>query len=267
MAQVAQGRERPAQRARTITAVAAAVALVTAVALWLLAGKRYGDAVDDLAPAPVGCDTTLAFEGTGTYTFFVETKGEVGAIDGDCGADERDYEYEGDALPRVSITLRDDRGDELDLDRVSEPTYDQGGSRGAAVRTARIEDAGDYTLVVDANVDDIVVRVGRDPGSGVTAMRVGAGLALLVALAAGLLAVLAGRRRPVTPAAPGQPTWQPTPGQRPPVAPPYAQVPPNPPYTWPPTGAAPQAPRPAPPPPLAGWGPGRGGPLPPPTVR
>ena len=36
-----------------------------AVALWLLAGKRYDDAVADLAPAPIGCDTTLVFDRAG----------------------------------------------------------------------------------------------------------------------------------------------------------------------------------------------------------
>ncbi len=257
------GGQRSASPARTVAVIVAGVALVTAVALWLLAGKRYGDAVADLAPAPVGCDTTLAFERTGTFTFFVETRGDIDSIDGDCGAEERDYDYDGDVLPRVSITLRDDNGDELDLDRVSEPSYDQGGSRGAAVRTARIGETGDYTVTVDSNVDDIVVRVGRDPAQGVTAMRVGAFLALLVALGAGLFAALAGRQRTATPAGPDQRSWQPMPGHPPPIAPPYAQVPPNPPYTWPPSGAP--GPRPMPPPP-SGWGPGRGGQLPPPTL-
>lgn len=256
--------QRTGRRGRLIAALLAAAALVLALVLWFAAGKRYGDAVADLAPAPVGCDTTLEFDGAGTYTFFVETKGAIDAIDGDCADDERDYEYDGDALPRVSITLRDDSGDELDLDRVTEPTYDRGGARGEAVRSVNIEEAGDYTLTVDSNVDDVVVRVGRDPGAGVTALRIGAGVAILLAIGLGVLAIVGGRRQPVPLGAPGQPAWQPAPGQAAPVAPPYANAPPNPPYAWPPQQGGPP-PRPSPPPPPSGWGrPGSGGPLPPP---
>ena len=39
--------------------------VVGALALWLIAGKRYDDAVGSLAPAPIGCDTTLVFERAG----------------------------------------------------------------------------------------------------------------------------------------------------------------------------------------------------------
>ena len=76
--------------ARILGVVALVVGVVGAIVLWVLSSKRYDDAVSDLAPAPVGCDTTLDFDQTGTYTFFVETAGEVGEIDGDCAADDRD---------------------------------------------------------------------------------------------------------------------------------------------------------------------------------
>lgn len=240
----------PHARARMLGLIGLVVAVVGAIALWFLAGKRYDDAVADLAPAPVGCDTTLAFDRTGTYTFFVETAGEVGELEGDCGTDDRDYEFTGDGLPRVSITLRDDAGDEVDLDRVSGPTYDRGGSRGEAVRTAEIDEEGDYTLTVDANADDVVVRVGRDPATGVTPMRGGAGALLVVGLGVGAVGLSAGRRRPSEPtSAPGVEPWRPVAGQAPPAAPPYASQPPAPPYEWPP--ADPPRAQPGRPPPPA----------------
>ena len=110
--------------------------------------QRYDDAVADLAPAPDGCDTTLVFDRTGTYTFFVETMGEVGEIDGDCDGDDKEYDFNGDETPRVDLTLVDGDGDEVDLDRASGPSYDQGGASGSGVRTADIEDTGAYVLRV-----------------------------------------------------------------------------------------------------------------------
>ena len=160
-------------RARILGVVALVVGVVGAIVLWVLASKRYDDAVADLAPAPVGCDTTLVFDRTGTYTFFVETTGEVGEIDGDCDGDDREYEFDGDETPRVELTLVDDNGDEVDLDRASGPSYDQGGASGSGVRTADIEDTGAYVLRVDSEEDEFMVRVGRDPSSGVVPMRVG----------------------------------------------------------------------------------------------
>ena len=84
--------------------------VVGAVALWLIAGKRYDDAVGSLAPAPIGCDTTLVFDRTGTYTFFVETKGSVGEIDGDCDNDDRSYDLDSADVPDVELTLLDEEG-------------------------------------------------------------------------------------------------------------------------------------------------------------
>ena len=71
--------------------------------LWWFAGHRYDEAVADLAPAPIGCDTTLVFDRTGTYTLFVETKGEVGEIDGDCDADDRTYDLGDEEPPDVEL--------------------------------------------------------------------------------------------------------------------------------------------------------------------
>lgn len=237
--------------------IALAVGVLGAVVLWLLADKRYDDAVADLAPAPIGCDTTLVFDRAGTYTFFVETKGSVGEIDGDCDADDRSYDLGDGDPPRVGLTLLDQDGQEVDLDRADGPTYDRSGARGEGVNTVQIEDTGDYVLTANAEDGDAMIRVGRDPASGVTAMRVGAVAVLVGGLVLGVLALVLAQRRPTVtaPAVTGpSPAW-PQPGHRaPPTAPPYANPPVPPPY------AVPARP-PAEPP---GRWPGTGQPLPPP---
>jgi len=245
-------------RARLFGVIAFAVGLVAAIVLWVLSSKRYDDAVADLAPAPVGCDTTLVFDRTGTYTFFVETKGHVGEIDGDCDTDDREYDLDGGRTPRVDLTLVNDNGDAIDLDRASGPSYDRDGFRGSGVRTADIDTTGAYVLRVSSDDGDVMIRVGRDPSSGVIPMRVGAGALLVAGLVLGGLGLAHGRRRPEEPF-PGAEAFQwPAAGQplTAPTAPPYANPPVPPPYAGPPAAfAPPAAPRP-----------GRGDPLPPPTI-
>jgi len=264
---------------RTGVRVAGVVLIVAGVLvgvlLWVAAGQRYDDAVADLAPVPLGCTTTLAFERTGTYTFFVETKGEIGEIDGDCVTDGRTYDVEAEDTPRVSMSLVDDRGGEVDLDRADGPSYDHSGRRGVGVRTVEIDEAGDYRLTATATSDDaqVVVRVGRDPSSGVTALRIGGIAAFVLGTTIGLLLLLVlGNRRPsVAPAAPAAPPW-PT-GQyplNPPVSPPTTNPAVPPPYApRPPSHGPYQPPAPTPNepgsrPPSADVRPGSGGPLPPP---
>jgi hypothetical protein len=258
--------------ARVLGVIALVVGVGGAIVLWLASNARYDDAVSDLAPAPVGCDTQLDFEQTGTYTFFVETSGSVGEIDGDCEADDRDYEFDGDETPRVELTLVDDDGDEVDLDRADGPSYDRGGSRGTAVRTADIDATGEYVLRVSSEAEDVMVRVGQDPSSGVLAMRVGAGLLLALGLVLGVVGLVVGRR-PSAEAGPytyGVPPWPPLSGEpfSRPTAPPYANPPVPPPYSGPPSRPSSFPPPDQPSPDRPSPGPGdRGGPRPPPVPR
>jgi hypothetical protein len=220
---------------RVLGIVLIVAGVVTAVAMWFGASRRYDDAIAKLAPAPIGCNTTLVFDETGTYTFFVETKGHVGAIEGDCASDARSYDV--DTVPRVTLTLADSDGDNVDLDRVSGPTYDRDGKQGTGVRSVDIARPGSYVLTATADQTEAVIRVGRDPSSGVTALRVGAIVALIVGVAGGvLLLVIRPRQRRVLAPPVVQPVWptglptQPPlgpPSANPPVPPPYAPRPPS----------------------------------------
>lgn len=260
---------RPKRRLRPLLIGLGVLAMVAGVILWIVAGVRYDRAVEDLAPAPVGCETTLEFEEPGTYTFFLETKGRVGDIEGDCSGTDREYEYEGDALPRVSLTLVDPEGREVDLDRVEGPSYDRAGRVGQAVREARVDTRGTYVLEVEANDPDVVVRVGKDPRQGVLPLRAGGVVLVLAGVAAIVIGlVLRGAPTPPTSGSEPVPYWRPS-GGPPPVAPPYAQQPPAPPITSaPPPGPAWGIPGAIPPTrPPNGPAPGRpaeGRPLPPP---
>ena len=220
---------------RVLGIVLIVVGVVAGVAMWLGASRRYDDAIAKLAPAPIGCNTTLVFDETGTYTFFVETKGRIGAIEGDCASDARSYDV--DSVPRVTLTLVDDDGDNVDLDVVSGPTYDRDGKRGTGVRSVDIDRTGSYVLTATADDTDAVIRVGHDPSSGVAALRVGAIVALIVGVVGGVVLLVVRprtRRVPLTPAIqPAWPTGLPTqpplgpPSANPPVPPPYAPRPPS----------------------------------------
>ncbi len=233
-------------RFRVLGAVALAIGVLGAVALWLIAGKRYDDAVESLAPAPVGCVTTLVFDRTGTYTFFVETTGSVGEIDGDCAADDTSYEGSDDDPPRVELALTSADGSPVDLNRVDGPSYDRAGASGRGFRTAEIDTDGEYVLSVTADAEDVMVRVGRDPASGVVPLRIGAGVVLAAGLVLATLAFLRGRTQWSIPSDSGPPAapWQPQHPLTRPVAPPYANPPTPPPYAPPGSGQPLPPPRP-----------------------
>ena len=247
---MAESNRKPAGRFRLLGVLALLIGVVGAVALWFVAGKRYDDAVAELAPAPIGCDTTLVFDRTGTYTFFVETKGTVGEIEGDCDNDDREYDVGDGDLPRVELTLLDEDGAAVDLDRADGPSYDRGGSAGQGIRTANIEVEGDYVLSSTADDDEVMIRVGRDPANGVTAMRIGAVALFAAGVVLAIVAFWKGRAQwsiPAQPAAgPTSGAWPPHAPTSPPIAPPYANPPTPPPYA--PPGAGRQLPPPSSPP-------------------
>jgi hypothetical protein len=231
-----------AETRRTGLLVAGGVVLVvllaTALVLWLSADRRHDDNVASLARAPSGCDTTLDFERTGSFTLYVETVGELGDLRGDCDADVR---YARDDEPDVELVFRDPDGGDVVVTSVSEPHYDTGTYVGRAVGTVEIEQAGDHVLTVAGDGEEaFAVAVGGDPDDGVALLRWGGVAAAMVGLVAGgALLVLGSRRPPVT--TPEVDEWAPG-GQDWPAAPPgLAPPPPTTGATAPPGGSEPSS--------------------------
>ena len=48
--------------------------------------SNYEDAVHSLARAPVGCTTTLVFDKADKFIVYIETKGKLTELSGDCNA-------------------------------------------------------------------------------------------------------------------------------------------------------------------------------------
>jgi hypothetical protein len=262
-------RRVPSRRLVVLGGIVLVAAVIGVVALLLLARARVDEAARDLARAPAGCVTSLDVTRAETYLLFVETTGERREVPGACG-DALSYDLP--EAPRVRLELRDDDGDELDLDRVpGDVGYDAAGFAGTAVRQVDLSE-GAYELAVLAPDADgpVVVSVGTDPAdAGAGARRGALAVAALGALVGGvlLLAGAVGRRVEVSQPAARPDPWAPGP---PPVAPPIARPPAPGGVHRPPSSYAPP---PAPPGERSPWAPVRsasparpGQPLPPPPA-
>jgi hypothetical protein len=248
----------PAGRRRTgLLALGIVVALAGAAAgigLIAASGSKEGDAVEDLARAPIACTTTLHVESPTTFVVFLETKGRMERLDGGCVDHWRDYAHSGTRQPPVDLTLTNADGDELTLARRGDITYDVDGYRGTAIGQVTIGQAGDYQLTALSSADDVAIAIGKDPNGAGDPMRNAGVIVLVVGVALGLVLLLLGLRRtpvaaPMAPAvaAPGA-GWVP-PVVAPVVAPPAAPqpfAPPAPPATSsPPSPVQPAAADPA----------------------
>lgn len=211
---------RSGRRRIVAGAVVVVVCLVAGAVLWFVGGQRRDDAVTALARAPVGCDTTLDFDRAGDFLVFLETRGTLDDIAGDC-AESGSYDTGAD-VPVVRLTLRDADGVTADIDPASGIEYDTGDFAGQLVRRVTIERAGDHVLTVEADTGEVfAVAVGDDPNDGVALLRWAAlGTVMLGLLVGGLLLVLGARRdrdrglgdpdeawRPDVGVGPGGPGW------------------------------------------------------------
>jgi hypothetical protein len=198
--------------------------LGAAVALWWASGTREADNVAGFARAPVGCETTLEFEATGSFLLYVETSGRFGELAGACEAPSV-YDRDVDDVPVVMVTLRGPDGDVIEIDDAAEIGYDIDGFVGSSVGEVRIETEGDHVLSIEpVGGDAFAVAVGRQPDQGVALLRWGAVAAAIGGLVlGGLLLVLGSRRPPVTP--PPVAPWTPDEGGWP-SSPPGFPVPP-----------------------------------------
>jgi hypothetical protein len=177
--------------------------------------SNYEEAVKSLARAPVGCTTTLVFDKPATFTVYVETKGKLGDLSGDCEANGGSYTHPAAKLPKVSMTLVDGNGDEVDMQRGVTAEYDVSGYEGTAVRTMKIPEAGTYRLNVESDETDFAVAIGKNPKEDADLMLVIGGSIALGGLVLGLLFFLLGLRRrrpdPALATAGPLPTWPPGP--------------------------------------------------------
>lgn len=226
------------------------VGLLAAGGLWFSAEQRESDAVRDFARAPIGCDTTLNFEVAGEFLVFVETKGEIGDVAGSCVAPGVFGQLGAlQDLPPVRLVLTGSNGAEVALDSRTGLDYDADGSAGQVIRTFVVENPGDHVMRVESTNDSesavFAIAIGRDPSDGVQRLQIGALVAGLASLVAGLALIAMSRRRgdpevlapvdpwlsaapwPVSPPGAGQPPqaagWQQQPG--PPMEAPVNSVP------------------------------------------
>ena len=159
--------------------------LVAASVMWILSGERRSGAVEDLARAPVGCDTTLDFVEPGSYVVYIETSGELTGVRGDCAV-QGVYDI-GSTAPDAEITVVDPDGAIVDLGTdVDDISYDDSGFVGSAAFSLDIVEPDDHVIRVESPQDEVfVVAVGRDPSEGVIELRI-------AAIAVGALGVLLG---------------------------------------------------------------------------
>ncbi len=253
----------------------AGAGLACAVVIWTIAGNRYRDAVEKLQRAPVGCETTFDFTGSGTFVLYIESKGQVPDLEGDCEASNQTYNRREGGRPRLRLTMTDAGGEPLELERTDVRGYDAGGYEGLSYREVTVQSPGTYVLTVDSEDSDFAVAIGRTPHQDAQSLRsIGmtvAGLGLL----AGLLTLLpswlrrrrntTGKQLPVPPPPPvvqeaqefdwnrmytpaTSPGYQQAPGPTPPA--PHPSTPthpqPGPPMPVPPSQQAPWPPIPAP---------------------
>ena len=195
-----------------------------AAALWAASGQRHADNVAGFARAPVGCDTTLDFDATGTFVLYIETRGQFEQLAGECDA-ELTYDRDAADVPVLDLTLVGPSGVEIELAESGDISYDVDGFVGSAARTVEIDTPGDHVLTVAASDGDaFALAVGRSPDDGVALLRWGAVAAAIGALVLGGLFLVLGSRRPPATSAPAEP-WSPD-GLGWPASPPGFPVPP-----------------------------------------
>ncbi len=186
-----------------VGALLLAAGLVAGIVLFLASSSNYDEGVQNLARAPIGCTTSLEFDEAGTYTIYVETRGQIGELRGDCPNADTDYDL-GDlgdladeGLPDVDIMLVDDGGVEVDLDADDSKDYDAAGFVGQSVSSVEIPEAGDYEITATSDENELAVAIGRNPKETAGSMKTMAYLALgLGVVLGGLCLVLGMRRRP-----------------------------------------------------------------------
>ena len=207
------------------------VGLLGGIAMLLLSGARREATVEGLARAPIGCTTTLDFAKAGSYVVFVETRGTIGAVRGDCPNANRSYDHQGQ-VPDVEVDLVDLDGSSLVLTADRSITYGEAGFVGSSLARVEVSVAGEYLLTATSDVSDVVVSIGKNPDDAASVLTVGGYVAMAAGLLVGGVMLALALRRPRRDgegSGPGQ------------VYIPVQQVPVTPTYSTPPTSATPPA--------------------------
>jgi hypothetical protein len=195
MPPVGPTRGRRNKKLIVLGATLAVVGVIAAVAMAVAAFVTYQRAVEDLARAPIGCTTTLRFDRTGTFVVFLETKGEIDSLSGDCPSTGEVYDYQGSERPAVDLALAGPDGAAVSITSGGAADYDLPDRTGAAVGSVEIGAAGEYTLTVRSEQTGFVVAVGRDPNDSPEAL-VATGLVVGgVLVLVGVIVLVLGLRR------------------------------------------------------------------------
>ncbi len=204
----------PPKRRKGLLATGIAIAVLgigAGVVLVALSGSAREETVKRFARAPVGCTTTLQFDKSATFTIYIETKGNIGTVDGDCAAGGAPYQRGNNELPRVSLTLLNSADEETTLTATDAPTYAVGDFAGQGYQRVDINEPGTYRLTVISDDTDFAIAVGGKPDADAKAMSLaGVGAATLGLLLGGLLILLGLRRKKSVPVVGSPVMWQPT---------------------------------------------------------
>jgi len=157
--------------------------------------SNYKNAVHSLARAPVGCTTTLVFDKADKFIVYIETKGKLGQLSGDCEAKGSEYSHEGDKLPKVSLKMTNNAGDEITLPAATGASYDVDGYVGTQNRSLEITAAGTYRMDVESDDTDFAISIGKNPKDDNDLLSVIGGGIALAGLIVGVLLMLLGLRR------------------------------------------------------------------------
>lgn len=195
-----RGRRTGAAVLVSLLGVAAGVALLVA------AGLARAATVEGFARAPVGCTTTLEFDRAGVFTLYLETKGSVDAVEGDCSLNGTSYDHQGSAVA-VQASLVDASGNTVAVESVDlSRSYDTGSFRGRSIGVVRVPAPGEYRLTVASDSTDVVVAVGGAPDADSRLLMLAGVAVMVVSVLAGILVAASGRRRPPpAPSAPAPP--------------------------------------------------------------
>lgn len=187
----------PPRRRRGVGAIGVAL-LVAGVALGATlitqGSSAEADTVAGYARAPIGCSTTLRFDRSGMFTFFIETKGRVGSLGGNCARDNRSFEHSGSA-PVVQLELTDAAGKPVALTNYDGMSYDTGSYVGVATAQAMVVAGATYRLAATASTDDIGVAVGGSPVARRNELITWGSISLFVGGLVGGALIAYGRRR------------------------------------------------------------------------